>query len=45
MILVLGGTSETRAIAEGLARAGESVLVSLATDEPLAVGEIGRAHV
>ena len=39
MILLLGGTSESSAIATALARAGMKVLVSKATDEPLAVGE------
>ncbi len=38
MILLLGGTSETGAIATGLAERGHSVLVSTATDEPLDVG-------
>lgn len=39
MILLLGGTSDTAAIASGLARAGFRVLVSTATDEPLDIGE------
>lgn len=38
MILVLGGTSETAAVAEELAAAGNSVLVSMATEVPLNVG-------
>ena len=38
MILLLGGTSETSSLAEGLAEAGYDVLVSTATDAPLAVG-------
>ena len=42
MILLLGGTSETAAIASALAEAGLDVLVSTATDEPLAIGEDGR---
>ncbi|MDD4889260.1 MAG: precorrin-6A reductase [Phycisphaerae bacterium] len=37
MILLLGGTSETGAAAAGLATAGFRVLVSTATDEPLAI--------
>jgi precorrin-6A/cobalt-precorrin-6A reductase len=38
MILLLGGTSETAAVAEALAVAGQRVLVSTATDVPLNVG-------
>lgn len=38
MILLLGGTSETRAIATALAGAGLDVLVSTATDEALDIG-------
>ena len=42
MILLLGGTSETAAIAEGLAHAGFGVLVSTATAVPLAIGRHPR---
>lgn len=38
MILLLGGTSETAPLAEALAAVGYRVLVSTATDIPLAVG-------
>jgi len=38
MILLLGGTSETSAIATALAQAGHRVLVSTATDEQLDIG-------
>lgn len=38
MILLLGGTSETAKVAEALAKAGQRVLVSTATDIPLNVG-------
>ena len=38
MILLLGGTSETAPLAEAMADAGYEVLVSTATDVPLAVG-------
>ena len=38
MILLLGGTSETSMLAEGIAEAGFSVLVSTATDMDLDVG-------
>jgi precorrin-6x reductase len=38
MILLIGGTSETARLADGLAAAGYAVLVSTATDVPLAVG-------
>ncbi|MCX6906481.1 MAG: precorrin-6A reductase, partial [Verrucomicrobia bacterium] len=45
MILLLGGTSETAPLAEALADAGYEVLVSTATDVPLAVGNHPRiAH-
>jgi precorrin-6A/cobalt-precorrin-6A reductase len=37
-ILLLGGTSETAPLAEALAEQGFSVLVSTATDVPLAIG-------
>ena len=39
MILLLGGTSDAKPIAQALAQAGQGVLVSLATDEPLDVGD------
>ncbi len=39
MILLLGGTSETAAIASALAKAGLKTLVSTATDIPMSVGE------
>ncbi len=42
MILLIGGTSETAHLAQGLAEAGYSVLVSQATDEPLAIGTHSR---
>ena len=42
MILLIGGTGETAALAEGLAAAGYEVLVSKATDVPLAVGDHPR---
>jgi precorrin-6A/cobalt-precorrin-6A reductase len=38
MILLLGGTSETAPLAEALAQAGYRVLVSTATEIPVAVG-------
>lgn len=38
MILLLGGTTETAAVAEALAEAGYRILVSMATDIPLFVG-------
>jgi precorrin-6A/cobalt-precorrin-6A reductase len=45
MILLLGGTSETAPLAEAIADAGYEVLVSTATDVPLAVGNHPRiAH-
>ena len=42
MILLIGGTSETAPLASGLAAAGYEVLVSTATDVPLAIGEPPR---
>jgi len=42
MILLIGGTSETALLATGLAAAGFEVLVSKATDTPLAVGDHPR---
>lgn len=42
MILLLGGTSETAAIADGLAESGHDVLVSNCTDTPLDVGSHKR---
>jgi precorrin-6A/cobalt-precorrin-6A reductase len=42
VILLLGGTSETAALAEALAADGARVLVSCATDVPLAVGDHPR---
>jgi precorrin-6A/cobalt-precorrin-6A reductase len=42
MILLIGGTSETAPLAEGLAAAGYEVLVSTATDVPLAIGDHTR---
>ena len=39
MILLLGGTSDTAPIAIAFARAGRRVLVSKATDVPLAIGD------
>ncbi len=42
MILVLGGTADTAPVAEALAGAGYSVLVSTATELPLAVGPARR---
>jgi precorrin-6A/cobalt-precorrin-6A reductase len=42
MILLLGGTSETSALAEGIAGAGFDVLVSTATDIELDVGSHAR---
>ena len=44
MILLLGGTSETAAIAEGLAGAGFEVVVSTATKTALNVGVHPRIH-
>jgi precorrin-6A/cobalt-precorrin-6A reductase len=42
MILLIGGTSETASLASGLAAAGYEVLVSTATDVPLAIEEHQR---
>jgi precorrin-6A/cobalt-precorrin-6A reductase len=42
MILLLGGTSETASLAAGLLKAGHAVLVSTATDVPLALPEHPR---
>jgi len=42
MILLLGGTSETRPLAEAIAALGYDVLVSTATDEPLDLGSEPR---
>ncbi len=42
MILFIGGTSETAPIAAGLAEAGYTVLVSTATETPLAIGDHPR---
>ena len=42
MILLIGGTSETAPLASGLAEAGYAVLVSKATDAPLAIGDHPR---
>jgi len=42
MILLIGGTSETAPLAEGLARAGYEILVSTATEAPLAIGDHPR---
>jgi len=42
MILLIGGTSETAPLASGLAAAGYEVLVSTATDAPLAIGDHPR---
>jgi precorrin-6A/cobalt-precorrin-6A reductase len=42
MILLIGGTSETASLADGLTAAGYEVLVSTATDAPLAVGDHPR---
>lgn len=42
MILLIGGTSETAPLAAGLAAAGFGVLVSMATDAPLEIGEHPR---
>jgi precorrin-6A/cobalt-precorrin-6A reductase len=39
MILLIGGTGETASLAQGLAEAGYRVLVSTATDVPLATGD------
>ncbi len=42
MILLIGGTSETAPLAFGLAEAGYDLLVSQATEAPLAIGEHPR---
>jgi precorrin-6A/cobalt-precorrin-6A reductase len=42
MILLVGGTSETAPLASGLAAAGYEVLVSTATDVPLAIAQHPR---
>jgi precorrin-6A/cobalt-precorrin-6A reductase len=42
MILLIGGTSETAPLATGIAGAGYAVLVSTATEAPLAIGEDPR---
>jgi precorrin-6A/cobalt-precorrin-6A reductase len=42
MILLIGGTSETAPLAAGIAAAGFDVLVSTATDAPLAIGDHPR---
>jgi precorrin-6A/cobalt-precorrin-6A reductase len=42
MILLIGGTSETALLASGIAGAGYAVLVSTATDAPLAIGSHPR---
>ncbi len=42
MILLIGGTSETAPLAAGIAAAGFEVLVSMATDAPLAIGDHPR---
>ena len=42
MILLIGGTSETAPLATGLAAEGFEVLVSTATDAPLAIGDHPR---
>ena len=42
MILLIGGTSETAPLAAGMAAAGYDVLVSTATDAPLAIGDHPR---
>jgi precorrin-6A/cobalt-precorrin-6A reductase len=44
MILLIGGTSETVPLASGIAGAGYAVLVSTATDAPLAIEEHPRIH-
>ncbi len=43
-VLLLGGTSESEALALALARAGYWVLVSTATDEPLPIGAHPHIH-
>jgi len=42
MILLIGGTSETAPLASGIAAAGYAVLVSTATNAPLATGDHPR---
>lgn len=42
MVLLIGGTSETAPLAAGLAGAGYAVLVSTATEAPLAIGDNPR---
>jgi len=42
MILLLGGTSETAPLAEAIAEAGFAVMVSTASDVPLAIGNHPR---
>lgn len=44
MILLIGGTSETASLASGIAAAGYAVLVSTATEVPLAIEEHPRIH-
>jgi precorrin-6A/cobalt-precorrin-6A reductase len=44
MILLLGGTGESAAVAEGIAEAGYEVLVSAATDVPLDSGSHANLH-
>ena len=44
MILLLGGTGESAAVAEGIAEAGYEVLVSAATDVPLNSGSHANLH-
>jgi precorrin-6A/cobalt-precorrin-6A reductase len=44
MILLIGGTSETPPLAAGIAAAGYEVLVSTATEVPLAVKKHPRIH-
>ena len=44
MILLIGGTSETASLASGMAAAGYAVLVSTATEVPLAIEEHPRIH-
>ncbi len=44
MILLLAGTSESAAVAEGIAEAGYEVLVSSATDVPLNSGSHANLH-
>jgi precorrin-6A/cobalt-precorrin-6A reductase len=44
MILLLGGTGESAAVAEGIAEAGYEVLVSAATEVPLNSGSHANLH-